>query len=286
MDPNQQSEIPLKRPRRSRRKAKIDFKDPDFLTDEEDDEAYDPNNKMEEITQVFEKPKTRTRRTRNSTQKTQNIQKVPKKTTNTTISGTKKNTKIKKESIEHCTIRILRLLQKRGKMVFKDIFTELGIGYRRAYDILNVLLTTPLVHKPGKKRESKMPYIYLDGEPLPEVVDVVNILEQIEYEESQINVLTNYVNRLEEELGKNEPCKETFTLIDLENLDEETTREYSKIEKTDALDPIVEYHREIVWNELFVFLTLIAILFIIGFFVVACKNQSESYKNKLVPASN
>ncbi|KAJ6249155.1 hypothetical protein M0813_01755 [Anaeramoeba flamelloides] len=274
MDPNQQNEIPLKRPRRSRRKAKIDFKDPDFLTDEEeeeDDEAYDPNNKMEEITQVFEKPKTRTRRTRNSTQNTQNIQKVPKKTTKTTISGTKKNTKIKKE---------------RGKMVFKDIFTELGIGYRRAYDILNVLLTTPLVHKPGKKRESKMPYIYLDGEPLPEVVDVVNILEQIEYEESQINVLTNYVNRLEEELGKNEPCKETFTLIDLENLDEETTREYSKIEKTDALDPIVEYHREIVWNELFVFLTLIAILFLIGFFVVACKNQSESYKNKLVPVSN
>ncbi|KAJ3437085.1 transcription factor e2f [Anaeramoeba flamelloides] len=228
MTTNQQNELPLKRPRRSQRKVKIEIKDPDFLPDEEeieeeeeeDDEPYCPNTKIEQVTEIYEKPKTRTRRTRNSTQYPQNTKKAPKKATKNTISGTKKNTKIKKESIEHCTIRILRLLQKRGKMVFKDIFTELGIGYRRAYDILNVLLTTPLVHKPGKKRESKMPYIYLDGEPLPEVVDVVNILEQIEYEEKQIDVLSNYVDRLEEELGKNEP-------IDLKGLlDEFNEEEY------------------------------------------------------------
>eukprot|EP01155_Anaeramoeba_flamelloides_P011105 Anaeramoba_flamelloidesa327218_59.p1 GENE.a327218_59~~a327218_59.p1 ORF type:complete len:213 (+),score=41.58 a327218_59:26-664(+) len=66
------------------------------------------------------------------TKKKTKQKKPPKKATNSTKNKTKK------ETLEQCTLRILSLLQKRGQVPFKDIFTELGIGYRRAYDILNV----------------------------------------------------------------------------------------------------------------------------------------------------
>ncbi|KAJ3423448.1 transcription factor e2f [Anaeramoeba flamelloides] len=140
---------------------------------------------------------------------------------------TKKTSEVKpkKETLEECTIRTLELLQLRGQMVFKDIFTELGIGYRRAYDILNVLLTTPLLTKKGKKRESNMPYVYLDGEPLPENVDVRNVLEQIESEEQQIKVLTKYIQRLEEEL-ENDELSDLQQLLEEFNQDEYDLRPF------------------------------------------------------------
>ncbi|KAJ3430968.1 transcription factor e2f [Anaeramoeba flamelloides] len=169
-------------------------------------------------------PEKRSRKTKTKKKKT------PKK--RTTKGSQKKNTvnktsqvKPKKETLEECTIRTLELLQLRGQMVFKDIFTELGIGYRRAYDILNVLLTTPLLTKKGKKRESNMPYVYLDGEPLPENVDVRNVLEQIESEEQQINVLTKYIQRLEEEL-ENDELSDLQQLLDEFNQEEYDLRPF------------------------------------------------------------
>eukprot|EP01156_Anaeramoeba_ignava_P006799 Anaeramoba_ignava/a349603_33.p2 GENE.a349603_33~~a349603_33.p2 ORF type:complete len:102 (-),score=45.07 a349603_33:735-1040(-) len=45
--------------------------------------------------------------------------------------------KDRKEGLEQLTKKVIQLLQTRGEMFFKDIQSELGIGYRRAYDILN-----------------------------------------------------------------------------------------------------------------------------------------------------
>jgi len=56
----------------------------------------------------------------------------------------------KKEGLEDAADRMLSLLQEKGQMNFKQIHKELGLDYRRAYDILNVLTTTPLVSKRGK----------------------------------------------------------------------------------------------------------------------------------------
>ena len=42
----------------------------------------------------------------------------------------------KKEGLEESSVRIIGLLQTRGKMIFKDIHETLNIDYRRAYDIL------------------------------------------------------------------------------------------------------------------------------------------------------
>jgi hypothetical protein len=66
----------------------------------------------------------------------------------------------KKEGLEESSARIIKLLQSRGKMIFKEIHETLSIDYRRAYDILNILQTTSLITKTGKKRENKLPFIY------------------------------------------------------------------------------------------------------------------------------
>jgi len=109
---------------------------------------------------------------------------------NASIDKTKKKkieTLKKKEGLEESSVRIINLLQEKGKMVFKDIHETLGIDYRRAYDILNILLTTSLVTKTGKKRENKLPFIYQDGVPLPEAVELKDILGEVAKEEEKID---------------------------------------------------------------------------------------------------
>ncbi len=76
-------------------------------------------------------------------------------TTPTTRVKPKPRTR-KREGLEDSTRKIIELMMKNGEMTFKDIHDTLDLDYRRAYDILNVLLTTPLIHKKGKKRDTKV----------------------------------------------------------------------------------------------------------------------------------
>ncbi|KAJ3426666.1 hypothetical protein M0812_26234 [Anaeramoeba flamelloides] len=89
--------------------------------------------------------------------------------------------------------------------------------YLQTCDIL-VLLTTPLVSKKGKKRENKIPYVFLDGKPLQEVVDIATILDQIETEKKQIEVFNSLNNRLQEEV-------ENSNMSDLETLFKDLEKE-------------------------------------------------------------
>lgn len=114
----------------------------------------------------------------------------------------------RKEGLEDSTARIIRLLQMRGKLPFKEIHSELTIDYRRAYDILNVLLTTPLVTKHGKKRENKLPYVFQDGVALNEPVSIDSISEELVACKKANAILSRRVARLEEELAKPYPDME------------------------------------------------------------------------------
>jgi len=111
----------------------------------------------------------------------------------------------KKEGLEESSIRIINLLQEKGKMVFRDIHETLGIDYRRAYDILNILLTTSLVTKTGKKRENKLPFIYQDGIPMQETVELRDILGEIAREEEKNRIAEQRIALLEAALASNEP---------------------------------------------------------------------------------
>ncbi|KAJ3429173.1 transcription factor e2f [Anaeramoeba flamelloides] len=178
--------------------------------DDEDDEEFNPDLIRKKTKKKYKK--------RNTLKKKTKQKKPPKKATNSTKNKTKK------ETLEQCTLRILSLLQKRGQVPFKDIFTELGIGYRRAYDILNVLLTTPLVSKKGKKRENKIPYVFLDGRPLQEVVDIATILEQTETEKKQIEIFNNLNNRLKREVENPNSTNLDNLFKDLENEEYDLTQ--------------------------------------------------------------
>ncbi|KAG9391099.1 E2F/DP family winged-helix DNA-binding domain [Carpediemonas membranifera] len=54
-----------------------------------------------------------------------------------------------REGLEETTGKVLRLLQVRGRMLINDLISGIGINYRRVYDILNVLQSTPLVNRVG-----------------------------------------------------------------------------------------------------------------------------------------
>ncbi|KAL0248114.1 hypothetical protein GEMRC1_003350 [Eukaryota sp. GEM-RC1] len=90
------------------------------------------------------------------------VTKEPKKTT-------------KREGLEETTTRILRFAQTRGTVFFKDLNRDLDIDYRRAYDILNILQTTPLISKLDKKVDGQHPFIWCDGKALAEPIDVDTI---------------------------------------------------------------------------------------------------------------
>lgn len=97
----------------------------------------------------------------------------------------------KKEGLEEATVKLLKLLQTRGPMLFQEIVDELALDYRRVYDILNVLCTTVLVVKRGKKRDHTR-YHFFDGKQLPEPVDIKSLPKFIEIEQQK-------KRRLEEE---------------------------------------------------------------------------------------
>jgi predicted transcriptional regulator len=115
-----------------------------------------------------------------------------------------KDTLKKKEGLEESSLRIISLLQTKGKMIFKDIHETLSIDYRRAYDILNILQTTGLITKTGKKRENKMPYVYQDGAPLSEPVDLRDLLFEIKKEEELNKKLSVRISTMEIQLAKDE----------------------------------------------------------------------------------
>ncbi|KAJ4462832.1 hypothetical protein PAPYR_23 [Paratrimastix pyriformis] len=110
-----------------------------------------------------------------------------------------------KEGLEDATMKIVHLLQQHGMMGFKEIHEALKIDYRRAYDILNVLLTTPLLDKKGKKRDSRAPYVYQDGIPLSEPCEVDNVGTLIAQEQQQANLTFHRLKRLEQILLSPDP---------------------------------------------------------------------------------
>jgi hypothetical protein len=55
---------------------------------------------------------------------------------------------------------------ERGRMTFEDIRELAQLDYRRVYDIMNVLQTTPLISKEGRKRDADKPFLFGDGTPL------------------------------------------------------------------------------------------------------------------------
>jgi len=139
---------------------------------------------------------------------------VPRKGKSSVVTvQPKADTMKKKEGLEESAQRIISLLQTRGKMIFKDIHETLGIDYRRAYDILNILLTTTLISKMGKKRENKLPFIYQDGTALPEPVELRDVLSEAQREEDQNTILKHRIALLEEELEKEEATPKFFSQL-------------------------------------------------------------------------
>ncbi|KAJ4454785.1 hypothetical protein PAPYR_10433 [Paratrimastix pyriformis] len=118
-----------------------------------------------------------------------------------------------KDGLEECTKQILRFLQTRGRATFKEIHEALEIDYRRAYDILNVLMTTPLIRKEGKKRDPGQPYIYVDGTPLREPVDLDKLLALIETEQRSILTMQFRTESLLKELAKPE-CPDPAAVLE------------------------------------------------------------------------
>ncbi|GKT26383.1 hypothetical protein ADUPG1_013341 [Aduncisulcus paluster] len=98
-----------------------------------------------------------------------------------------------KMGLEDWTKSILSYLQRRGQASFKQIHEDLGIDYRRLYDILNVLCTSPMVHKVGKKRDPEAPFVFGDGTPLPCPVDLSKLVGEIEIEQTSILI---YLRRI------------------------------------------------------------------------------------------
>jgi len=82
-------------------------------------------------------------------------------------------------------------------MKFKELHESLDLNYRRAYDILNVLTTTPLVSKRGKKRDNEQAYLFLDGEPLPDLMNLKNLSEQLEQEKQHKEELIKEIKELQ-----------------------------------------------------------------------------------------
>ncbi|KAG9390541.1 hypothetical protein J8273_7892 [Carpediemonas membranifera] len=80
-----------------------------------------------------------------------------------------------REGLEESTVKIVRMLMIRGKSMFKEVFSNIGIDYRRAYDILNVLLSTPLITKLGPPFESNHPYQCLTADTPVCIVDPIDI---------------------------------------------------------------------------------------------------------------
>ncbi|KAL0222496.1 hypothetical protein RCL1_002350 [Eukaryota sp. TZLM3-RCL] len=110
----------------------------------------------------------------------------------------------KREGLEETTQRIIQLAQSKGSILFKDIHQILNIDYRRAYDILNVLQTTPIIVKTGKKRDNQQPYHWADGKPLPYPVPVDTLAEDLATMEKQLNNSLKRGTILELALMKNQ----------------------------------------------------------------------------------
>eukprot|EP00013_Stygamoeba_regulata_P010823 CAMPEP_0177678110 /NCGR_PEP_ID=MMETSP0447-20121125/28823_1 /TAXON_ID=0 /ORGANISM="Stygamoeba regulata, Strain BSH-02190019" /LENGTH=179 /DNA_ID=CAMNT_0019187069 /DNA_START=105 /DNA_END=645 /DNA_ORIENTATION=- len=102
----------------------------------------------------------------------------------------------RKEGLEDSTLRIVKLLQRRGRLVFKEIHRDLAIDYRRAYDILNVLLDNPPGVQAGQAAREQIALLYQDGVPLSEPVDVCTIMDQIRQEQAMIEASRARINYL------------------------------------------------------------------------------------------
>ncbi|KAL0251178.1 hypothetical protein GEMRC1_000391 [Eukaryota sp. GEM-RC1] len=77
-------------------------------------------------------------------------------TTSTTTTSTSKT-----PSLETLSLQILEYAQVKGSFTLKNLEQDLQVGYRRLYDVLNILLTTPLFH--STKENGTTVYTWCDG---------------------------------------------------------------------------------------------------------------------------
>ncbi|GIQ81682.1 hypothetical protein KIPB_007162 [Kipferlia bialata] len=113
----------------------------------------------------------------------------PKRGTGSVVPVVRKPVAVQKrrgEGLEAVTRRIIALMQVNGPMTFDDIHNKCGVDHRRLYDIGNVLMTTPAVTKQGKRRDTKQPFIWGDGRPLPEPVPLETLMFDVEAEQRRI----------------------------------------------------------------------------------------------------
>lgn len=102
------------------------------------------------------------------------------------------------------TDKIIELLQRNGEISFKEINEKMEIGHRRSYDILNVLMVTPLVSKTSKRRESKVPYLFLDGIPIEKPETISLLAESLEEEEMALGAIKDLLAAVERDAPENE----------------------------------------------------------------------------------
>ncbi|KAL0224016.1 hypothetical protein P9112_003406 [Eukaryota sp. TZLM1-RC] len=133
----------------------------------------------------------------------------------------------KREGLEETTQRILRLAQVKGSVLFKDLHNILDIDYRRAYDILNILQTTPLIHKGSTKVDGQYPFTWCEGTPLPEAIEIDTLNDDLTNLNTSLHNSLIRCHRMELLLANGEDCdlEGLFT----EFLDEELPSELQEL---------------------------------------------------------
>jgi hypothetical protein len=83
------------------------------------------------------------------------------------------------KGIEESTIQAISILQKRGQIMLKDLISEIEIDHHRGYDIINVLLMTPLVTSLGNKKVNGQPLIWYSSRKTSHQLDVSRLTEDL-----------------------------------------------------------------------------------------------------------
>jgi hypothetical protein len=113
--------------------------------------------------------------------------------------------KNKTETLEESTRKVVTMMQEKVDVPFSEIKEELGDS-RRAYDILNVLLSVPSACpiisqvKDSEKKVGK-DFRFLDGYPLPGIGDVASLKARMKKERRCIERLIQSIAELGAEDG-------------------------------------------------------------------------------------
>eukprot|EP01087_Luapelamoeba_hula_P005697 TRINITY_DN15755_c0_g1_i1.p1 TRINITY_DN15755_c0_g1~~TRINITY_DN15755_c0_g1_i1.p1 ORF type:complete len:209 (+),score=41.59 TRINITY_DN15755_c0_g1_i1:91-717(+) len=86
-------------------------------------------------------------------------------------------------SLEEHTRRVVEYLQVHGAVQLTTIREELGIDARRSYDIVNVLLETPLVSSKSENKKDQLLQHLDDATVVPEAYNIVTLLDDIRKEQ-------------------------------------------------------------------------------------------------------